>query len=233
MALPTLLLTRPQSSAQAFANSLSADALAAVELMIAPVMEISSTGAQVNLDGVRGVIFTSANGVLYAPDGQDRVAFCVGAQTTQTAKERGWRAQQLGDTARQLVDQLLVMRPDAPIIHLGGIHTRGDIAQNLTAAGIETRHIALYSQTLSKLEAKALNALRGPCIIPVFSPRSAEQLVREAGGQLDQAHIVALSESVAAPFRGEKTASMFILDKPQSGYMHKAVENLCLTVTLP
>tara|TARA_R110002020_G_scaffold475452_3_gene710244 strand:+ start:64391 stop:65095 length:705 start_codon:yes stop_codon:yes gene_type:complete len=234
MAPPILLLTRPLESAHAFAASLDPAALAGVRVVIAPLMGIVGTGASIDLTGVHGVIFTSANGVMHAPDGAGRRAYCVGAKTTQSALARGWRAQQRGDTARELVYSLQSDLPDAPLLHLAGEHTRGDIASRLTAAGIRTDHISLYAQTLLSLEPQALAALDGgPCIVPVFSPRSAAHLVREATGHLAQAHVVALSDAVATPFCQENIARMVELPAPQTIYMRKAVENLCRTLCLP
>ena len=234
MAPPILLLTRPLESAHAFAASLDPAALAGVRVVIAPLMGIVGTGASIDLTGVHGVIFTSANGVMHAPDGAGRRAYCVGAKTTQSALARGWRAQQRGDTARELVHSLQSDLPDAPLLHLAGEHTRGDIATTLTAAGVVTEHISLYAQTLLPLEPQALEALDGgPCIVPVFSPRSAAHLVRQATGHLAQAYVVALSGAVAAPFRNENIARLVELPAPQTIYTCKAVENLCRTLCLP
>lgn len=179
------------------------------------------------------MIFTSSNGVLHAPDGNGRVAYCVGAQTTKQAIARGWNATQLGQTARELIAALRTSPPKAELLHLGGTHTVGDIAQTLTSDGISTRHIALYDQRLLLLGSEAFLALRSACIVPVFSLRTAKRLVREAIGHLENAHIVALSEAVAAPFYGEKTAELLILDAPQAVSMAKAVENLCSILSPP
>ena len=233
MALPTLLLTRPEASALAFATTLDPAALASVQLLIAPLMQIIATGIVPDLQCAQGVIFTSANGVHHAPEGEGRLAFCVGAQTTKIAVEHGWDAQMSGRCAKELINTLRKTRPDAPLVHLGGEHTVGDIAQVLTADGIETRHIALYHQQLFSLSAEAKDALKGPTILPVFSLRTAQQLVAEAKGNLRFAHIIALSDSLAVPFAGEKLMQCVILPSPQAIYMRKAVENLCLDLSLP
>ncbi len=233
MALPTLLLTRPQASAQAFAATLDPAALMSVRLLIAPLMRIVGTGAAPDLENVRGVIFTSANGVSHAPEGKGRLAFCVGAQTTRRAIEHGWAAQMSGTCAQELIATLRKARPAAPLIHLGGEHTVGDIAQTLTADGIKTEHLTLYRQRLLPLSTKAKEALHGPTIFPIFSPRTADQLVTEAGGNLESAHIIALSDSVAERFTGEKLSQCLTLPSPQAIYMRKAVEKLCLNLSLP
>ena len=233
MALPTLLLTRPAASAEAFAATLDPAALASVRVLVAPLMQIASTGALHDLENVEGVIFTSANGVRHAPAGMGRPAFCVGAQTTQCAVDHGWNAQISGNCAKELIAKLLQKRPVGPLVHLGGEHTIGDIAQTLTAGGVETNHIATYRQQLLPLSEQAQDALVEPSILPVFSPRTAEQLLSEAQGKLEFAHIIALSDSVAAPLAGEKMAECIILPSPQAIYMRKAVEKLCLDLRLP
>lgn len=230
---PTLLLTRPTASAQAFAALLDADAVSKVRIVISPLLKIVATGCVPPIGATQCVIFTSANGVANALDGAGRTAFCVGAQTTDQASKRGWRAVKSGETAQELVQALTAQPPDAPLLHLAGVHTRGDIAQTLSARGILTTHCALYNQVLVPLSEMARAALRGPCIVPVFSPRSAEQLVNEAAGQLGQAHLLALSTSVAAPFGGESIANLFILPAPRTIYMCKEVEKLCLALSLP
>lgn len=229
----TLLLTRPRLSAQAFTSNLDASALDMVDVIVAPLMRIEGTGAVPDLKEVAAVIFTSSNGVMHAPEGEGHVAFCVGARTTQAANARGWRAEMAGETAQELIDALKLTRPKGPLLHLGGAYTRGNISQNLSQMGMQAGHIALYTQTLLPLEKVAAEALHKRCIVPLFSPRSAHQLVQEAHGKLQNAQIVALSEAVAAPFKGEKTAQMYILPAPKAEYMRKAVENLCLNRTLP
>lgn len=233
MVLPTLLLTRPMQSAQAFAAALDPSVVSSVRLVIAPLIKIVTLDFLPTLDGVGGVIFTSVNGVASAPEGLGRIAFCVGAETTKQANARGWNAQMVGANARELIKTLCDLRPKSPLLHLGGEHTVGDIAQSLTSEGIETRHVALYQQQLLPLGHAGLAALKGPAIVPVFSTRTAQNLVNEAKGNFDSAHVIALSEAVAAPFDGEKLAQRVILSSPKVIYMRKAVENLCLTLSLP
>ena len=232
MAMPTLLLTRPETSARAFAATLSPDALAVVRLVVAPLMEIVGIGNTPVLGPDDAAIFTSQNGVRFAPDGKGRLAFCVGLQTTQAAIARGWKATQSGNTAKELIASLGGFAPQARLFHLGGEHTIGDIAQKLSASGIETQHIAIYKQGLLPLGSTATDALTNCCIVPVFSPRSAVQLAEKARGCLGNAHLIALSEAVADPFYGESTASCIILPAPEANYMRKAVENLCLSIGL-
>ena len=233
MTLHPLLLTRPRSSAQAFVQTLSEAARARLQVVIAPLMEIVTTNVTSQIGTGESAIFTSANGVAFAPEGSGRRAFCVGVQTTRHAKDRGWHALQAGDTAQQLIETLLANPPAGPVIHLGGVHTRGDIVQTLSDAGMHARHEALYDQQLLTLSEAGYAALNQSCIVPVFSPRSAEQLAAQAKGKLTCAHIIALSEAVAAPLRGESCANLTVLPAPQAVYMVKVIEKLSLARSLP
>ena len=233
MARPTLLLTRPREGAENFAAQLDPLALDAVHLVVSPLMEIVGTGCIASLEAEEAAIFTSGNGVQFAPDGRGRSAFCVGQQTTQRAAASGWDAHQVGETAQELIAGIMATPPAHPLVHLGGVHTRGDISKILSKAGVQTRHVALYDQELLSLTAEAVIALQNPSIVPVFSPRTAERLVEQSKGNLGAAHIVALSETVAAPFRGEKTAQVHIMPAPEAVYMTKVVENLCGRLALP
>lgn len=233
MIRPTLLLTRPRPSAQAFLALLQVGALARVRVVISPVMKIIALGDAPHIGQGNGVIFTSANGVLHAPMGERRKAYCVGASTTDQARMRGWDAQMAGENAQELIEMLKAQPPSAPLLHLAGVHTRGNIAEKLSVNGIQVQHKAVYDQVLTSLSDAARAALKGPCIVPVFSARSAQQLADQAAGQLGLAQLITLSDAVATPLRGERAANLTVLPAPRMQYMCKEVEKLCLAFSLP
>ncbi|KEJ90612.1 uroporphyrinogen-III synthase [Sulfitobacter donghicola] len=233
MVLPKLILTRPRADAEAFAAALDPAAIGAVELVIAPLLEIGATNEPCSISPDEAAIFTSANGVRFAPKGQGRTAYCVGERTTRCAMDHGWKAKQVGVTAKDLIQNLCNQPPEQNLVHLAGVHTRGEVAQSLTAAGIRTRYVAIYDQIALDLPQDALVALSSPCILPVFSPRTAKILVGQAKGRFENAHIVALSEAVAAPFSGENPLEMLIMSTPQAVYIRKEVENLCKALSRP
>ena len=68
MTKPALILTRPRLACTRFAQSLSPKLLSRVTLVISPLLQIAPVDTPVDLDGVGGVIFTSANGVMHGPD---------------------------------------------------------------------------------------------------------------------------------------------------------------------
>ncbi|UWR22435.1 uroporphyrinogen-III synthase [Sulfitobacter sp. S190] len=229
---PALLMTRPKASADRFVARLSGDAQARVRLVHAPLIRIAPTGTQPDLAGQAGVIFTSANGVRFAPQGAGRTAYCVGRTTTDAATVQGWDVRHHATDAAHLLDALVAAQVPGPLVHLAGRHTRGNLAQRLTHAGIATREHTLYDQHLLPLTAAARAALDAPNIVPLFSPRTARQLGAEAP-TLARSHVVALSAAVAEALAGHSVNSLHILATPDADMMRKAVEKLCLRITLP
>ena len=100
-----LLMTRPLAAAERFVAGLPEAARAGLQVIYAPLMEIRPAQAPVSLDGVKGVIFTSANGVEAASreTAVRLTAYCVGERTAQAAAEAGWQASCLGRCAEELV----------------------------------------------------------------------------------------------------------------------------------
>ena len=82
MAVPrTLLLTRPRAQSEAFAEVLAAELPGRFRAVVSPILEIVPVAAALDLDGLQGLIFTSANGVeQFAARTPERslTAWCVG-----------------------------------------------------------------------------------------------------------------------------------------------------------
>ncbi len=225
MTKPVLILSRPEPGAHAFLELLPRHVVDKVDVVISPLMQITGTGAPVHLDGIAGVIFSSGNGVTYGPPGDGRPAYCVGDKTTERARSKGWHAQKAGANADQLVAALQAQRPMAPLLHLCGVHQRGDIAARLSGAGIMTDAVLVYDQSLLPLDPVAKAALSGsaPCIVPLFSPRTAAQFAKECPVS---AHVVvvALSGAVAAAWGDGPVEHLLIADEPTARSMCFAVE---------
>lgn len=225
----TLLLTRPQLGSDAFWQALPDALRRKLMPVISPLVRIEPTNMPVP-DG--DVVFSSANGVLSGPAGNGRKAFCIGAITTAAATEAGWDAQHIGNTADELVSHLIKITPKSPLLHLSGTHTRGEIAPRLTAAGVQTRNIAVYDQILQPLSDKARDLLgRGnPVILPLFSPRTAHQFAKEFNGHA-ALHIIALSPAVASSLNGVSAQTLHICAAPTRIDVVEAMQNV--TATLP
>lgn len=203
-----ILLTRPEAQSQRFAAQLR-DAGVQTPITFAPLLKIAAVPYDAAaLHGVRGIIFTSENGVAGYVAGGGPVglpAFCVGPVTVAAARAAGFGpVLEAGGDAIALSQMLLARRPEGPLCHARGSHVAADLATSLTAAGLPVTEATVYAQHAQPLSPGARALLRGPgaVIVPVFSPRTARLL---AGGwaELDQPRAkvtaVAISPAAAAP----------------------------------
>ncbi len=172
----TVLLTRPSAQSQAFAAALGARFGAKLRPVLTPLMAPVFLMPALPRGPFAAVIFTSATGV-EAAKGLDlpRHAFCVGAQTAARAQAAGFQAHSADGDAEALVAAIMADAPNGRLVHLRGEETRGDIAETLTSAGIETVSAAIYRQDPHPLTDAALAVLAadGVVIVPLFSPRTA------------------------------------------------------------
>ena len=233
MTAPTLLLTRPRDSAERFAAAVAAR-VGGVRTVIAPLLRIVPTGEVPDLAGAVGVIFTSAQGVEFAPPGEGRTAHCVGQATAEAAAAAGWAVDIVAPEAEALIAAVRERGGPGPLVHLSGRHRRGEIAERLTQAGLPTVVVALYDQELVPLSAEARALLRGetPVVVPLFSPRTARQFVGQAGHPA-AALFVAISPAVARELAAPEGARVVVAAAPDGHAMVTAVEKLMRDGGLP
>lgn len=228
--MPRLLITRPRADSDRFIAELDQATRDGLDVIYSPLIDILAIDCLVDMSDVRGVIFTSSNGVNAARTlGIDPVVpcYCVGSRTTEQAKAAGWAARQSEADAAELITTLARSRPDAPLLHLRGVHARGDVAAKLTAAGIETKEQKIYDQALKPLTAKATSALAGdePVIVPLFSPRTARQFADNARPQAPL-YVAAISEAVAKTVKMLKYNELRVADRADSPTMARCVAQL-------
>lgn len=225
-----LLMTRPRAASERFVAQLPTRTRSRVEVIYSPILEIKPLPISVDTNGVRGLIFTSANGVNAAVSlglARDMPAFCVGPATTGAAKGAGWAAQMAGATAEELVAYLLKHRPDSPLLHLRGEHSRGNIATRLTESGLTVREQPVYQQNLLPLTPEAMAAAEEnkPVIAPIFSPRTARQFADIWTGSAPL-WLAAISDSTAESLYSLDYARLKIAKEPTPKKMRKAVKKL-------
>ncbi|WP_342586077.1 uroporphyrinogen-III synthase [Leisingera sp. ANG-M1] len=227
-------MTRPLAAAKRFTAGLPADARAGLQVVHAPLIEIRPAGTPVQLDGAKGVIFTSANGVETASrETTARLpAYCVGERTAQAAMETGWTASCAGICADELVAALLQQRPEGPLLHLRGAHARGNIAQRLEDAGLPCREQVVYDQVLLPLteEAQAVLSAQNDVIVPLFSPRTARHFANLCGDAANL-HLIALSQAVAEPLKGLNCKALRVSKAPAAKAMAAAVLDAAAQLT--
>ncbi|MCR8549618.1 uroporphyrinogen-III synthase [Salipiger sp. P9] len=227
---PILLLTRPEAASRRFLAALSEEGVTGFTPVISPLIGIEITGPLPDLAGVRGAIFTSANGVrAYAQLGGGVLPLCytVGEATALAARDAGFAPQSADGTADALVEMIEKAAPEGPLMHLHGTHARGDVAGRLTRAGIETRDAVIYDQPAQELSAGAKAALDGdvPVILPLFSPRSAAQFARAPQGRAPL-FVAAMSGDVSAALEALYVTRLEIPARPDAAQMRSVVIGL-------
>jgi uroporphyrinogen-III synthase len=223
-----VLLTRPEAEGLGFRTALSRRFGAVVRPVVAPLLQLEPLDPHLPEGRFSGVIFTSAAGVSAVagirqalPD----LAWCVGAKTALRAAEAGFRARSADGDADALVRAILADRPAGRLLHLRGEDTRGEVAERLNSAGIETESVVVYRQVPQPLsaEGRALLGSRGAVIVPLFSPRSAALFAKAAEGAVAALHLVALSGAVARVARAIPHRSLHQADRPDAGAMLEAI----------
>jgi uroporphyrinogen-III synthase len=195
-----------------------------LDIIISPLIEIVGLGPDMSLRPEEEVVFTSANGVRHGPAGDGRRAWCVGARTTRTAVERGWSATMAGETVEALLRTLAGTEANEPLVHLSGVHKRGDVVGNLMRTGRSARSVAIYDQVLKPLNSQAVACCDGgkSVIVPLFSPRTAEHFAKQVT-KTSSIHAIALSRAVAEALGAGDWASVGVCSAPEAQAMRQAV----------
>jgi uroporphyrinogen-III synthase len=195
-----LLLTRPAAASDRVVAELRAMGCIPARVVVSPLLDIVRLPLTQTLPKGGGVIFTSEAGVdAFGAGGRGAPAWVVGARTGAAAARAGFDVRLVAQTADDLVAQF---DGTGPVVHLHGRHTRGDIAGRLAARGVTG--CTIYDQVAAPLvpEARALLAGQGTVVIPLYSPRTADLLVRAVPAGASACLLVcALSDAVALAAR--------------------------------
>lgn len=220
--IPTLVLTRPRAACEREAARYDGP------VVIAPVMQIVGRDVDVKLDGFRGVILTSANAVPFLPDLSGVPAYVVGARTAEAgAATRGADVRLIAQDSDDLVARLVASgETSGPLLHAHGRETRGDVADRLIKAGIETFSTVIYDQEPCDLTDEAKRVLRGsaPVILPLWSPRSATLVAVQTGGLPPNVVVIALSPAVADAWRDQTGQTPLVCGAPTGGEMSHEID---------
>ena len=224
-----VLLTRAEAQSRAFATALTDRFADRLRPVIAPLMAPEHLRPALPAGTFAGVIFTSAQGVeaavrLGVP--LPRQAWCVGTQTAAKARAAGFEAHAAGGDAAALVAAIIGKPPTGRLLHLRGEDSRGEVAERLVSAGIETESVVVYRQAAQPLapDAVALLQAEGPVIVPVFSPRSAALLHAALPADLRaDLSLVAMSDAVAEALAKVPHLALAVAKRPDADAMLEAV----------
>ncbi len=206
-----VLLTRPLTQSEDFAQVLQQRVAAPLSILISPLMRAEFLNPPIPARQFAAVIFTSqtavaaarriiANGITLP----DR-AFCVGQETARLARLAGFEALSANGDSGAILAMIATQKLSGPLLHLRGVISTGSIKDALVSAGIETVEAVVYQQITQSLSdaARTILSKPEPVFIPLFSPRSASIFSAEIQNctVIAPLYIAAMSPSVAQKAR--------------------------------
>jgi uroporphyrinogen-III synthase len=230
-----LLLTRPAADSAALAVLLKAQGH---ETVIAPMLEVQQhETTPPSLDGVTGLVFTSANGVrafAALSAARDLQVYAVGDRTAAAARQAGFAQIQSADGDVEALVGLIAARrtpADGALLHVSGTVRAGNLAETLGARGFTVHHAALYgaipTTTLGETSRAAIKdgSLDG---VLLFSPRTAKHFAElvAAAALTDEARRLqawCLSRAVAEALAPLSLAGIHVAAEPTQASLLAAI----------
>lgn len=205
-----VLITRPRDAAAKLGAELATQGFIPVLDPLLDIVELP--GAEIELDGVQALIFTSARAVRAAAkrmSARHIRAYAVGGATAQALRQAGFA--RIHDADGDWQDLVALIARDARprggrLLHLAGEDTAGDLAGALRSLGFEVMRQILYKAVAaSHLAPLTVAALRERQLsyVLLYSARTARTLVKlvEQAGLAESCRPVTalcLSAAVAA-----------------------------------
>ncbi|WP_259781145.1 uroporphyrinogen-III synthase [Aestuariispira ectoiniformans] len=225
MAKP-VLITRPEQDAAPLASRV---AYLGGDPVLCPLLTIRYLDAEIDLKGVQGLLFTSANGVrAFARLCEERSlpVYAVGNATATEAEKEGFQdikaaAGDVHALARLVADNC--SPGNGEFFHAAGSKLAGDLSGLLGASGFVTRRATLYeADKATNLPDNAAGILRSgqQAIALFYSPRTARafvELAEQAGldSNLGSVTALCLSHAVAEKISSYQWAKVVVADKPE------------------
>lgn len=203
------------------------------EPLIDPVLSVRNLAASVNLDGVGGLAFTSANAVA-AFSGLCQVrelpVFAVGAATAKAAREAGYlRVVSADGDVHDLIALIDASRHDlagGSLLHPCAAAPAGDLVGELGARGVPARRLVVYETAPAPWASRALSRLSELDDILVHSPRAAVELRRMlAEKSVEGVRLIAISQAALAPLKDLPFASAMWARRPDEASMLELLAN--------
>ena len=221
---PIVLVTRPKTDAQRFVDVLRAISGPFIAIN-SPAFENETLSAEIPEFNI--AIFTSQTGVVHAPIGNGRPAFCVGDATANAALDAGYVPVSAGGSADDLVALILRQRPDDALLHIRGETTHGDVAKRLNEMGMHCQEMVAYRKAVMgpSQTAREATSEKQMIIVPLFSAQTLS-ILKKWALRLDGCTIVAISGSVADASVTLSPLNIIIAETPDFRSMSQATARL-------
>ncbi|MBU2889643.1 uroporphyrinogen-III synthase [Celeribacter halophilus] len=220
---PTVLITRPKDDAQRLSQELER-CVPDLRVLIAPVMQICATSFDLPDMSFDYLLLTSRHAVPAADACLGLPVYCVGDATRAAAQARGHRVCAVYPDAEALVTDLAEHKGKRAL-HLHGRHTRGNVSDRLSSAGLETKSRVVYEQVprrWSEAERQNIHA-QSHLLLPLYSPRSARLAAENLQGFAGDVSLIGLSQACLDGWSGITPVSGICLERPDGQAMVRAI----------
>lgn len=233
-ALP-ILITRPAPQGQRFAQALVDRYGLMVETVLCPLMVPAFFSPPLPNGPFGALILTSetaciaAGSLVQAGADLPKLAYCVGDRTARVAQQQGFTAISAQGDASALVDLVLQHSDTGPFLHMRGRDSRGDVVGHLRAAKVVATDVVVYDQQEQPLSDAVWTLLEqaGTLLVPLFSPRTAEILVRQIKERPVSSSLVFVTISAAvADILSDLTCRVEIAAEPTQDGVVNAMDKL-------
>ena len=213
---PTILITRPEPRASAFAERCRAAAWAdRCSIVVAPLMRTRMFGDPIDGNAYDLAVFTSVAGVTAAArlwTGPKMAAIAGGTSTGAAATRAGWETEVADGNGYAVLECLIRDRSSGAVIWPRGTHGTPHFVAGLARTGRKVESVVVYEQIAIPMPEIGRSVLRstGLVIAPVFSERSAQLLSDAATDASAEITIVAISSAAAKSFLGATHVSIAV-----------------------
>lgn len=229
-----LWVTRTAPAAQATAERLRA---LGHEPLVAPVLAVTPTGADLDLEGVGALAFTSRNALAAFPaemvSNAPRV-FAVGAAAAEAARAAGFHDVTSADGDGAALAALIVAHASSvvgDILHLRAEETAFDLVGTLVARGVPARSVPIYRATTLAMASPVEAALQGQATaldgLVIHSLKASRQAAKLLSDHAGRAGLTAyaISEAAAVPLRSLGLRAVHIAAAPNEDALMALIEH--------
>ncbi|MGB8843887.1 MAG: uroporphyrinogen-III synthase, partial [Aliidongia sp.] len=228
-----LLVTRPATDSAALAALLGAQGH---EVLVDPMLEVRpNTAEPPALDGVVGLLFTSANGVRAfsaLSERRDVAVYVVGDRTAEAARGAGFSQIESAEGDVEALAGLVAAQckpEDGALLHISGTVQAGNLAETLSTRGFTVRHTALYEAVpAAELAPATRQAIEDGTLdgVLLYSPRTAKHfaelvIAAELDERARRLQAWCLSRAVADALAPLRLVGIHIAAEPTQAHLLK------------